>query len=73
MATTKLYKNNQTPVPSIIHNKFDVIGGTIIGWSINENHEFVINFTKKSNIRNSVRLLSELENWALMISESSQQ
>ncbi|MDO5832487.1 MAG: hypothetical protein Q4Q14_06565 [Methanobrevibacter sp.] len=51
LATTKLYRNNQTAVPSIICDKFDVDVDTIIEWGINEKNEPVIKFRKKETLR----------------------
>ena len=57
LATTKLYSNNQTAVPSIIRDKFDVNGDTIIEWGINEKNEPVIKFRKKRNIDNLIGMV----------------
>lgn len=57
LATTKLYSNNQTAVPSIIRDKFNVNGDTIIEWGINENNEPIIKFRKKRNIKNLIGMV----------------
>ena len=57
LATTKLYRNNQTAVPSIIRDKFDVDVDTIIEWGINEKNEPVIKFRKKRNIEDIIGLV----------------
>ena len=57
LATTKLYRNNQTAVPSIIRDKFDVDADTIIEWGINEKNEPVIKFRKKRNIEDIIGLV----------------
>lgn len=57
LATTKLYKNNQTAVPSIIRDKFGVDGDTIIEWGINKNNEPIIKFRKKRNIEDIIGMI----------------
>ena len=57
LATTKLYNNNQTAVPSIIRDKFDVNGDTIIEWGINEKNEPIIRFRKKRNIEDLIGMV----------------
>ena len=57
LATTKLYRNNQTAVPIIIRDKFDVDADTIIEWGINEKNEPVIKFRKKRNIEDIIGLV----------------
>ena len=57
LATTKLYSNNQTAVPSIIRDKFDVNGDTIIEWGINEKNEPIIKFRKKRNIEDLIGMV----------------
>lgn len=47
LATTKLYKNKQTIIPSEIRDRFDVDEDTIIEWGVDEHREPEINFRKK--------------------------
>ncbi|KZX11625.1 AbrB/MazE/SpoVT family DNA-binding domain-containing protein [Methanobrevibacter filiformis] len=73
MTSTKLYKNNQTVVPSEIRKKFDLKPDDIIEWSINLNGKPELEFRKKSTLKdilgkvtakepiNSVKLQKKIE------------
>ncbi|WP_409200151.1 hypothetical protein [Methanobrevibacter sp. DSM 116169] len=57
--TTKIYKNNQTAVPSFMRKKFNLGDGDLIEWSIDEKGEPKISFRKKmklEDIMGSVKL-----------------
>ena len=52
VGTTKIYKNNQTTVPSKIRKLFDVSEDTEVDWDLNSDNVITISFkTKKTSIR----------------------
>lgn len=52
VGTTKIYKNNQTTVPSKIRKLFDVSEDTEVDWDLNSDNIITISFkTKKTSIR----------------------
>lgn len=50
LATTRIYKNNQTVIPKEIRKKYDVDENTVVEWDINKNGEPEIRFRKKITI-----------------------
>ncbi|MDO5852020.1 MAG: AbrB/MazE/SpoVT family DNA-binding domain-containing protein [Methanobacteriaceae archaeon] len=50
LATTKIYKNNQTVIPKEIRKKFNIDKNTIIEWDISKDGKPEINFRKKVSI-----------------------
>lgn len=52
VGTTKIYKNNQTTVPSKIRKLFNVSEDTEVDWDLNSDNIITISFkTKKTSIR----------------------
>ena len=52
IGTTKIYKNNQTTVPSKIRKLFNVSEDTEVDWDLNSDNIITISFkTKKTSIR----------------------
>ena len=52
IGTTKIYKNNQTTVPSKIRKLFNVSEDTEVDWDLNSDNVITISFkTKKTSIR----------------------
>ena len=52
VGTTKIYKNNQTTIPSKIRKLFDVSEDTEVDWDLNSDNIITISFkTKKTSIR----------------------
>lgn len=47
IVTSKVYKNNQTSIPSSIRKKFNIDENSLIDWTINENGKIELNFRKK--------------------------
>ena len=57
VGTTKIYKNNQTTIPSKIRKLFDVSEDTEVDWDLNSDNVITITFkTKKTSIRDLVGL-----------------
>ncbi len=57
VGTTKIYKNNQTTVPSKIRKLFNVSEDTEVDWDLNSDNIITITFkTKKTSIRDLVGL-----------------
>lgn len=54
IATSKLYKNKQTSIPSEIRKRFNVDDDTIIEWGISDDGKPEINFRKKRNMKNMI-------------------
>lgn len=52
VGTTKIYKNNQTTIPSKIRKLFNVSEDTEVDWDLNSDNVITISFkTKKTSIR----------------------
>ncbi len=51
VGTTRIYKNNQTTIPSKIRKLFDVSEDTVMDWDLNSDNVITITFkSKKSSI-----------------------
>lgn len=57
VGTTRIYKNNQTTIPSKIRKLFDVSENTVVDWDLNSENVITITFkTKRSSIHDLVGL-----------------
>ncbi|WP_295621990.1 AbrB/MazE/SpoVT family DNA-binding domain-containing protein [uncultured Methanobrevibacter sp.] len=57
VGTTKIYKNNQTTIPSKIRKEFNITEDTIIDWELNSDKTITLTFkSKKSSIMDLVAL-----------------
>lgn len=62
VGTTKIYKNNQTTIPSKIRKLFDISEDTVVDWDLNSDNIITITFkTKKTSIRDLAGLGSSKE------------
>ncbi len=59
LVTTKMYKNNQTPIPKEIRNKFNIDENTIIEWGIDESGNPQINFRKKVTLKDVAGMIKK--------------
>ena len=57
MASTKIYKNFQTSIPSEIRKQFNITHDTIVEWGINDNGEPTVNFRNKVTIDDIIGLV----------------
>ena len=75
-STTKMYKNNQTVIPSFIRKKYGVSENTIITWIEDDEGNITVHFREKVNFEDmlgagsmvkektdSVQLKKELYKW----------
>lgn len=51
LASTKVYKNKQTIIPSEIRDRFSVDENTIIEWGVDESGNPAINFRRKVTLK----------------------
>lgn len=58
-ATTKVYKSNQTAIPSEIRKKFNVAPDDIVEWNINEDGKVELTFRKKVELEDVLGLIKE--------------
>ena len=47
VGTTRIYKNNQTTIPSKIRKLFDVSEDTVMDWDLNSDNVITITFKSK--------------------------
>ena len=59
MTTTKVYKSNQTAIPSEIRKKFNVTPDDIVEWNINENGKPELTFRKKIELNDVLGLIKD--------------
>jgi len=57
--TTKVYKSNQTVIPSEIREKFNVTPDDIVEWNINEKGKPELTFRKKVELKDVLGLIKD--------------
>jgi bifunctional DNA-binding transcriptional regulator/antitoxin component of YhaV-PrlF toxin-antitoxin module len=57
--TTKVYKSNQTAIPSDIRKKFNVSPDDIVEWNINKDGKPELTFRKKTLLKDVLGLVKE--------------
>lgn len=58
-ATSKVYKSNQTAIPSKIRKKFNVSPDDIIEWNINEKGNPELTFRKKIKLEDVLGIIKD--------------
>ena len=61
VGTTRIYKNNQTTIPSKIRKLFDVSEDTVMDWDLNSDN--VAGLGKSKETTNAVELKRSLYKW----------